>query len=87
MSQQELRPAEQVEVVSVRLGRDQNKKQIIVVTLRYADLSTDDIFMHIDNAHRLRGDINDILSAIDYRPPVVVTDSPLRGRIQRKRKE
>ena len=78
--------AEPAEVVSVSLARNEQNKRIVALTLRFTDLHTEEIFLTLDNAHRTRTDIADILSTIEYRPPLVTNGAPL-GKMMRKRKE
>lgn len=60
--------SEACEVLSVDL-RTYNQKPVIAFSLRIGD-SVEDLFLTIENAYRLRLDIDHFLQKLHFRPPM-----------------
>lgn len=52
---------EQCEVVSSELRKNANNEYFIVLTLRFADLTVEEICLTLSNAYRVQNDINGLL--------------------------
>ena len=63
--------AERCEVASVELAKRGNNEKVIAFTLRFPDLSTEEFFIPLSNAHRMQGDINHFLQIVKFKPPVL----------------
>lgn len=61
--------AEKREVVGVLPTLDENNDKQILINFRMPDMSIESVYVSLDNANRLKNDINQCLKNFCYQPP------------------